>query len=260
MPDEPAPIVVNPDGSVAPFDPGCRPSPPDPRDHYASAHPITLPAGFTATAPPYTARDIPLPQTYTQAGGSCVGFAVADAVQQAAWHTVGHWLDLDVLSYFTDGGGDYTYGWEVRAALDYLRRVGIKDNASGKMVKASAYWRVPSTVVDVELAIACASVSPGRSPVLWETAWPDPWFNPAAGTGLLSPGQRGYIYGHCTVLWRYIPRIYGGVGIAGQGRNSWGAAWGIGGGNYSVDLSDVLAPELLWGLWQFDLDPATLPG
>ena len=244
--------------------PGANPSRIDPRDWYASQLTATLPPGEAGAPPPLASADVPLGPTLLQSGGSCVAFGFAGALQHALWTILGRWISLEVLEFFGNGGGNLTYGWEIAQALAFAKSRGIYVVTPGapltKLVKVQAYYRVAPTLPDCEVAIYQGTRHKGWSPLLWETAWPNQWFAPAKGTGLLEPGARDAMYGHLTYLWRYVPRIYGAEGVVLQGRNSWGTDWGIGGGNYSVQGSDVLAPELRWGLWQFTVDPSSVEG
>ena len=250
--------------------PGANPSRIDPRDWYASAAYASLPPGEATAPPPIASADVPLAPAMTQRGGRCVAYGFAGAMQHALWTILGKWVELNPDEFFAQGGGNDTYGWEIGSALGFAKSNGIAVATynpatglfidTGRTVKVQAYYRVPQTQPDIEVAIYQGSRHKGWSPLLWETAWPNPWFTAAPGTGLLTPGARDAIYGHLTYLWRYVPRIYGASGVALQGRNSWGAGWGIGGGNYSVQASDVLSPELCWGLWRFTVDPASVEG
>ena len=254
-------VLPGPDGSLAPFDPGARPSRFDARDYGVSA--LYKAAGDVTAGPPRSATVSPLGPVLTQRGGRCVAYGFAGALQHAIWTQTGKWVQLDADQFFAAGGGNDAYGWEIAQALAWAYHNGIyaldpATHQDAALLKISGYYRVPHTAPDVQVALYQASRHKGWSPLLWETAWPNPWFSPAKGTGLLAPGARDYVYGHLTYLWRYLPRVYGSTDVIATGRNSWGP-WGVN-GNYEVGLSDVLSPELLWGLWQFEFRAADHAG
>lgn len=256
-------------GLLLPFDSGVYPSRIDPRDRYLSGILQTLPPGEAGAPPPIAASAAPIGPQVMQKGGRCVAYGFLRSLQRAVYSLTGKWYWFDADQFFAAGGGNDTYGWEIGQALAWAKNNGIFVAEYGsdylftdttRLLKITEYWKVPNTEPDIAVAIYQAHRHPGWSTLLWETAWPNDWYNPAKGTGLLKPGARDVTYGHLTSLWRYLPRVYGAQGTCATGENTWSDAqqpWGVN-GNYEVQLSDVLSPDLLWGLWQFRVDPAAL--
>ena len=251
-----------------PYPLGANRSSPDPRDYYVSQFYATLPKADVNVSPPALAggvaplplssADLPLTTPLVQIGGSCVAYGFAGAMQHTLWTVHKQWYDLDVEEFFLTGGGNPTYGWEIREALVFAQQRGIYTKDHSQIFKVKNYYKVPQTELDVMTAIYQGSRGVGLSPVLWETAWPWDWFNPAAGTGLLTPGGGQIASGHLTYGFRYVPRIFGATGVCMTGRQSWGyinaqtkTYWGVN-SNYEVQMSDVIGP-LCWGIYTFTI-------
>lgn len=238
----------------------------DARDKFVSQFYETLPREANVSAPPAdvsialpsVAADLPLDTPLVQIGGSCVAFGFAGALQHTLWTVHKQWFDLDVEEFFLSGGGNPTYGWEIRQALMHAQDRGIYSADHSQLFKIKTYYRVPQTELDVMTAIYQASRGVGLSPILWETAWAYEWFYPAPGTGLLKPKPTNIVSGHLTFGFRYVPRVYGADGVCMTGRQTWGyinaqtkTYWGVN-SNYEVQLSDVVGP-LCWGIWTFTI-------
>lgn len=244
---------------MQPFNPGGRPSQPDPRDYSISALYLQQrAAGLDVLTLPV--KDTPLPPTLDQGQTPhCIAYGIVGAMQTALWDSHKAWVPLDPDAFYAAGiaagTADPVAGWDFRSALLLARSQGVPAQ-DGKHYKVDTFYRVPLTRPDITAAIRAAGATPNLSPLLWSTAWPDRWFAPRAGTGLESHYDGAPIhYGHGLYIWREVARIYGTSDTCETPRNSWGAAWGIGGGNCEVATMDVLDPRLGPELWAFTVVP-----
>ena len=227
---------------------GCIPSPPDPRDH--------PPAGLEALGAGYAELPLaisPLPAVWDQVGETCVGQAVAGAVQTALWPILHRWpfdersaLELYALCKQRDGLPD-TPGTYIRVALAIAKDTGIL-GVDGIRYKITGYQNL-MLAADRRAAVR-AALALGR-PIVRGMTW---WWTTASGGLMLEPvgDLTRPAPGHAIYQWRNLidgnmthPAPFPGSEVDTD-RNSWGAEFGSNGNGNVMSSTQELYTFEAW--------------
>jgi hypothetical protein len=195
---------------------GALPDPHDPRDYpvealYAAEGLTPTPAAALPAS--YAAPGMP-PVLNQGATPQCVAFSTSSMKAWQDRRDTGQFWDFDEPKFFAAIGGG-PYGAYVGSAMQQLLTTGYPVVSIGQASRhrIAAYYVVPRTAEAIKAAIL------DLGPVVLSTPWHQSWFSPVAGV-LPPPGP--VISNHAIVAYGWDDR---GIRL----RNSWGAAWSIGG-------------------------------
>jgi hypothetical protein len=193
-----------------------------------------LPASYAApTMPPVTNQgNTPM----------CVAFSSAamKSWQDRADGRVSIWFDFDESRFFRWIGGTANGAW-VRDAMKVMLGRGYpvtgKADYSAADHRIRGYYAIARRRSDLQAAILALG------PVVIATPWYQSWFRPDARGVLPNPSYA--VGGHAIVAYGWDSR-----GL--RCRNSWGAAWGVG-GDFWMPWQHVAG---LWEAWKASDIPA----